>query len=1757
MTWHDSLPSPARRSPVDSASGNEDRGGHALDRPGPGNLSLPPSAASDTLHHRSLRTIVDVVQWRAAQHPEAPAFTFLADGETQEQRYSFGQLDRQARALAAELQRQGGTGKRALVVLEPGPAYITTLFGCLYAGVAPAPVYPPDPFRIARTLPRLQAIFGSAECDFLLSSQAVLGEPNSLLRQTCPHGAIAVETISDQLAEGWEAPRHEPASLALLQYTSGTTGEPRGVPISHANLIDNLRGMESILDVEDALAVQWLPPYHDLGLIGGVFLPLFANRPMVLMSPLDFMRRPARWLEAISRYRATTSAGPNFAYELCLRKIRDEDCQGLDLSSWKVAVSGAEPVRADTLDRFCERFEPYGFRREALVPAYGMAETTLMVSIAPVGVPPKEVTVDPVALSESRVAVKPDGRRVIGCGPAGPGVEVRVVDPATGLPTEGVGEVWVRGASVATGYWQKPELTAQRFDQCCGQQRGYFRTGDLGFQREGELFLVGRRKEMIILAGRNFYPHDLEQSLQAAHAGFKTDGGAAIAVEHNNQEQLVLLQEVQRPRKQDLEQLLTIARRVAAEETGQEPHRVILLPVGELPKTSSGKTRRTECWDQYRTNTLTVLAEWPAVGQVTEADEFEQPATKTEQWLAQVWCNALGVIEVGRNDSFFALGGRSLQVTEMLTQVAQRTGLTLPLATLFDHPTLAALAAHIELQPPVNGVSTNEVATVDFSQPQPLSAAQQRFWMVEQLGVPGGANVPVALRLAGKVDADRLDRAINELVDRHLALRLSFTTQDATPQQQLSTAKRISLERWVAEGETLEQILSNDWVWRPFDLNQPPLMRAALVDLADGEVALVLVVHHLVSDGASLDVLLRDLEALCDAKPLSPATGLRGQSFDDDKVSTDYWKKRLHDVPATVELPLEPTNSEAAVAIDSHPLSRDLCDQVDAKAAKLGVTPFTIYLSVMHLVLARYASQRHVGIGTAVANRQLEAPDAVGCFINTVPLFAEIDDDATYGQWIRQLQPKLLADLDHAYLPWEAIVEAADKARTPGRMPLVQSFFVHDDRTGSIERVAGAKVLDAATDYRGLGVFDLSVVVESRRPKPLVKLVHDRFRFPEPLAQRLLATYESVLQAVVENPSLQLSKVPLPAKAEHEVLQRGGEPTSRLPSASIVTQRLTSHAQQQPKAIAVQSSAACRTYAEVEQRATQVANQLVARGVGRGDRVGLLLSRLIDLPVAILGVWKAGAAYVPLDPRYPAARLAMVADDAELACLVTDTDAVPEAFVDSRVVRLAELLTGVPKQTALPTPSAEDAAYVMYTSGSTGKPKGVVVPHRAVANLLSSFAIDLALKPGHAMLGATTFAFDISVLELFLPLVTGATLVIANDDQASEAMPLQALLDQYPVSHLQGTPSWYRMLLSAGWRPTNEQTLLCGGEEVPADLAAKLLESAGAVWNVYGPTETTIWSTMHRIDHAAGSLPIGRPIAGTRCYVLDDHGRFSPTGAWGELVIAGAGVANGYWKRPGLTAERFPPDPFSASPARMYRTGDVARWNAQGLLEFGGRRDGQVKVRGHRIELREVELALASHEAVGEAAVIVSHQGQAEAALVAYVSPANGHACSPAVLLEHLSARLPGYMAPSAFIELPQIPKTNNGKIDRNRLPQNAGATSRSSTIVPPRSPLEQQLATWVCELLRIEQVGVFDNFFEIGGQSLLATQLVVRMRDEIGAEPPLREVYQRPTIAAWAELLLHIQLEQTDELPGDLLQQLNGMSDDDAAAFLESLANG
>ncbi|HEY2840983.1 MAG TPA: AMP-binding protein [Pirellulales bacterium] len=667
---------------------------------------FPPQGAGSA--GRQARTLVDVYRGRAAGQPDRMAFTFLLDGEEETRAATYGELDRQARAIAAHLQQVAAPGDRALLMYDAGLEYVAALAGCLYAGVVAVPVFPPDPVRTARTLPRLEAIVTDACAKVLLGAASDLAWAGSLLGQLpALKTLVSSDKVELAMADQWREPAIDRDTLAFLQYTSGSTGAPKGVMVRHGNLLSNMDQMERTIDIDDAVACTWLPAYHDMGLIGGIFQCWYSGRHNVLMAPLAFFQHPLRWLRAIERYRATTIAAPDFAYDLCVRKTTPAERATLDLSSLRLILSGAETVRIETINRFVEAFAPCGVRREMFMPCYGMAETTLRVTNGLRGAGPTLRHFDAAQLAQNRAAPVASGQEhalaLVGCGFGVAEQEIVIVDPQTLEPLfpGQIGEIWVSGPHVAAGYWGRPEQSEQTFQArtSCGQGP-FLRTGDLGFLDQGELFISGRLKDLIIVRGKNHHPQDIEHTAEESHEALKPHGNAAFSVELGGRERVIIIQEVARPKKFDLEEISRGIRAAVLAEHDVVLDGVALVRGGSVPKTTSGKIQRHACRAQFLAGELSPLHAWQApLGpeqNAVETAEYVAPRTETERLLAETWSEVLGLERCGVFDNFFDLGGHSLMATQLVSRLAPRFGVEVPLGELFDRPTIAALAEIID-----------------------------------------------------------------------------------------------------------------------------------------------------------------------------------------------------------------------------------------------------------------------------------------------------------------------------------------------------------------------------------------------------------------------------------------------------------------------------------------------------------------------------------------------------------------------------------------------------------------------------------------------------------------------------------------------------------------------------------------------------------------------------------------------------------------------------------------------------------------------------------------------------------------------------------------------------------------------------------------------------------------------------------------------------------------------------------------------------
>jgi amino acid adenylation domain-containing protein len=1026
----------------------------------------------------------------------------------------------------------------------------------------------------------------------------------------------------------------------------------------------------------------------------------------------------------------------------------------------------------------------------------------------------------------------------------------------------------------------------------------------------------------------------------------------------------------------------------------------------------------------------------------------------------------------------------------------------------------------------------------------PLSFAQERLWFLEQLEpLLGLYNMAAAWRLEGELDLPVLERSLEELVRRHESLRTVFPVRNGVPVQEvrssagfrLLTVDLTTLPPAAREAEARRQIETE--FRRPCDLAAGPLFRAHLLRVDAGRHLLLLTTHHTVSDGWSHGVIQRELGALYAAFQAGRASPLpepviqyadyaawhrRSLSEAELARQVSYWKEHLTGAPAQLELPTDrprPPLQTYAGAVTRLELPRELILAVGEVAQRAGATPFMVLLATFHLLLARYSGQADVVVGTPVANRpRTELESVVGLFANTLAIRLNLAGDPDFLGLLDRMRTAALGAYAHQETPFEKIVEALRPERDFGTTPIFQVLFALQNTHSERLSLPGLHV-EPFPFEEAIAKFDLSLFLWQDGDRLLAELKYNSDLFDVGRMERLLGHYRTLLQGITATPASRLSELPLLTENEQRVLAAWNDDTAAsYPQHLCLHDLVRQQALRTPDATAVQMGSEARSYAELEALASRVAQVLRRHGVGSETCVGVCLERGPEMVAGLLGILKAGGAYVPLDPAWPRQRLDAILQGSAPALVLTESrlaDLVPEGPPRLLLDRLE--FAGDSEEPQLGAGDPEGLAYVLHTSGSTGAPKGVEVSHRAVVNFLCSMAQRPGFTAADTLLAVTTLSFDISVLELFLPLIVGGRVVIAGADEATDGERLATLISGSDATVMQATPATWRLLFEAGWSGAPGLKVLCGGEALPEDLADLLRARCGELWNMYGPTETTVWSTCADLTED-GPVHVGTPIANTRIYVLDRARRPVPMGVTGALYIGGAGLARGYRGRPELTAERFLPDPFSdEAGARMYHTGDLAQLRADGSLLLLGRLDHQVKLRGFRIELGEIELALRQHPRVADAVVTLQRSAAGEL-LAAYVVPAGEP--PPAVeLRDWLRASLPEYMLPAAWAFLEALPLTSSGKIARNALPSPTLAGVEATPALA-RDGVEASLLEVWRRVLPGTPLGVRDSFFDLGGHSLLAVRLLSQVRKEIGVDVTLAAFLRAPTIEGMARAL-------------------------------------
>ncbi|HEX8128490.1 MAG TPA: amino acid adenylation domain-containing protein [Pyrinomonadaceae bacterium] len=1658
-----------------------------------------------------------------------------------DERLTYGELNRRADQLAHYLRGRGiGAEGRVGICVERSAEMIVGLLGILKAGGAYVPLDPTYPAD------RLGYMIEDAGVSVLLTQKSLLGNlPADAARE-----GICLDADWELIAAhaAAAAPEHNahasalPGNTAYVIYTSGSTGQPKGVLVPHRGICNTLLWRREAFTLGGADRILQNLSFAFDASVWQIFGALVSGAQLVLTHAEDH-RDSASLIKMIVEHGITITDFPPSLLKVFLSENGVEKCRSL-----RHVFCGGEAMTRELQEQFFARLDA------DLHNVYG----------------PTEASVDATCWTCRR----DDERPLIPIGRPICNKQMYVLDAELQPVPVGVsGELYIGGAGLAHGYVRRPDATAERFiPHPFSTEPGarLYRTGDVGrYLPDGAIQFVGRNDQQVKVRGFRIELGEIESAL----------------VEHPAVQECVVI-----ARDDDASGNKTlVAYAVAETEAGAVAPGVLRIYLKEklpeymcpsafvmlesLPLNANGKIDR-------RRLPAPTEADWE------QGENFVRPRTLVEELLAEIWAQVLGVKRVGLNDNFFELGGHSLLATRIVSKAREAFHIELSLRALFEKPTVAGLSAVVEaeMKRAQQGTPTPPLLPVPRDGGGlPMSFAQQRLWFLDRL-VPGNAfyNLHEVYRIKGQLHVPTLVAALNEIVKRHEILRTTLVEDEGRLLQVVSPAATLELPLVSLEDlpeERDRQLaaarLAREDAQRPFNLSEDMLLRTTLVRLGAEDHRLILTMHHIVTDGWSMGILLRELIALYQAfsagRP-SPLPELAVQYADFSQWQQDwlcgevletelsYWREQLAAAPPALVLPTDrprPATQSFSGATHRFQLDEALARELVALSRREGATLFMTLLAAFNVLLARYSGQDDILVGTPVANRnRVEVEHLIGFFVNTLVLRTRLEDGLSFRRLVRQVREVCLGAYAHQEVPFEKLVEELHPERSLSHHPLFQVMFTADHAPAEEAPPEGLTLGLIGTNDE-TAKFDLTFSFTESDQGLSGAIEYNTDLFDAATVARMSNHFRQLLEAIIDNPDMPVSRLPLLAEDEQrQLLVEWNDTAATYPDALCVHQLFKAQAARTPEQIAVIADDEQLSYAELDERSDKLAHYLRGVGVAPEVTVAVCMPRSAGMVVALLGILKAGGTYVPLDPQYPRERLIFMLEDADtavllmhkslshlfegdvtdrrkLVCVDTDWDTIV-CRMDDALANDVELMRN--EWQTLPAPSPDNAAYIIYTSGSTGRPKGVPVTHRALVNHNFAVSAYYELEARDRVLHFSSITFDVAAEELFPTLLIGASVVLRADDVARSIAEFKRFVRRHEVTVVNlPTPFWHEWVAAMGGGerslPETLRLVVIGSDRASVDHYATWQRVVGErirLVNAYGPTEATITATAYEAarpgdDHIADSVPIGRPLANMEIYVLDGHLQPVPTGVTGEIYIGGTGLARGYLNRTDLTAERFIPHPFSTvAGARLYKTGDCGRYLPDGTLKIVGRVDEQVKVRGYRIELSEIEAVLGMHPAIKETVVLASETAAGDRRVVAYVvADQTETSISADDLRTYMKEKLPEYMVPSAFVLLDELPLTPNGKVDRRALPApDLDRAEAGGSFIAPRDFLEQPLIKIWENVLGVKPIGVTDNFFDLGGHSLLALRLMGEIQQQFGRELPLAILFEQPTVEHLARAL-------------------------------------
>jgi tyrocidine synthetase-3 len=1605
------------------------------------------------------QSICDLVWSTVDEHPERVAITF---GDL---RISYSELRRRSMSMAGGLAAQG-VSPGDIVGLATRRSELTpvTILGILQCGAAYVPL------DLSLPKERLDHIVGNS------GLRSIITDSQAALTLGGMRSDIHVLDEGDLYAAK-EAPKHSGTrvqpELAYIMYTSGSTGVPKGVEVRHRQVVNFLTGMQELLDLtpDDVLAAITTTSF-DISILE-LLLPLCSGACVNVVSD-DIITDGEKLRDEVERCAATVMQGTPASWRMLVDA-------GWICSDGFRALCGGErlPLElARTLSQACSQ----------VWNLYGPTETTVWSTAGPVAKDPSSVNIG-FPIQNTRVYV---------------------IDEHMQLVPDGVtGQLAIAGEGLAAGYHDQPELTRKAFldDPYFPGERMYL-TGDLGRWRpDATLEHLGRIDGQLKLRGFRIEAGDVENNLATAHGVAEVAVAKRTGPDHD--ERLVAFLIAEPGSEPDIAELRDhLATRL--------PHYMIpqhYVFLAALPLTPNRKV-------DYRK--LPQLAEFmPADRSLVAASNADESA------VIEVWEELLGTDKISMDDNFFALGGHSLLIARLARRFSAMSGLDVPISDLYDNPTPQG---HARLLGSAASATKNEIEVAVDRSCFPMSSVQRRLWFLEQFENAAGANnIFTAYRIRGNLDVTRLRQAFEDVAARHEILRTTFDSIEGNPCQKVLPESAIDWQEFSVDEPTILERQLEEIARHRFDLSEKPPWFVRLVRFND-EHFLLSSFHHVLIDAESLALLLTEVSTRyrsSGADNLLPESviqygdfanwQMRGIERDAFKESTGFWLNELSgDLPALnfpsfVPRPIEQTFTGGSQSLT---ISETLTGQLRQLAKGHGSSLFNVLLAAFGSLLLRFCRQHEVLIGMPVgtARHDAGAEECIGPCVNTVAVRLSPTNTWTVAELLDYVGRKTARCIGNAQIPFEDVVRMLPLPRDLSRTPVFQAMFSHRNASEEALNLTGASI-ELQEAPVSTARTDIACWVAEKPNEIRIELEYATELFDRRIVAEFLQSFERTLELFTTSLNQRWSAIPL-----WDDFYRRSELFDGIVSdsnqATSIVELFMNAASEFPDSLAVSTPAESLSYEELRDRSKKLAINLQACGVSRRDIVGLAVRRTERLPLAMLGILQAGAAYLPLDPEWPADRRRHVLENSEVQCIVTDiADSDILHGFGGRLIPLDDVDSDADSDSELsdPTfvPQPDDLAYLMYTSGSTGLPKGVEIRHSQVVNLLQSFRRLVSFSQQDVLAAVTTTSFDISVLEIFLPLCSGGTTHIIPEEMTTNGKLLADETERCGATVMQATPATWRLLLDAGWRGKGDLRALCGGEALSVNLAQDLTGKCHTLWNVYGPTETTVWSSIATVDKMPESIHIGKPIDHTQIYILDENLRPVPIGTEGEIVISGKGLAKGYRRLADLTEEKFVPSPINPD-ERIYRTGDLGRFRLDGNIEHLGRLDRQLKIRGYRIEAGDVEHHILSHEYVTEVAVVKRTGGQGDDRLVAFVVTTDGAQFDPMSLRRHARERLPQYMVPQHFVSLEHLPLTPNRKIDYANLPEldDAGIGSRNSE--PPKTATERMVAEVWAKFLGVNEISRTDNFMEMGGHSLLTIRVIAELAERTDIELGPQDLFSR-----------------------------------------------